>query len=142
MSIARVADTITLRLKGDTVTQQITRMSADKVCMGETVYTAADALEIALALVTAATGTVVQRSVTASADYEIRCGNAVANRTLHETDRDMLKAWIVSDLATVIGKQAFTGLAGESEDSIAHRFPFLTDVQAKEVSEYIASLVP
>ena len=53
---------------------------------------------------------------------------------------DTSAAWAVFDLLRLLGKPAVHAMAGESQESLAREFPYLTDDQAKAISNYFASL--
>lgn len=144
MSIARLRDTFTLRKADGKVYERVTRMTANKVAMGDRTYTAAEALEIALALVTAATGTIVRRTVTGKlASYDIKSPQSTVTLNPAEAlhNEGYYGAWAVGDILQLLGNSAFQGLACESNELLTHQFSFLTDEEAQEISEYIAKLM-
>lgn len=140
MSITRTADTITVSVDGQ-ATASVSRLTNGRVAYGLRTLSAAEALETALALVTAATGTVVQRSVTgkAAAAYDIHCQQSVV--TLNPAGvadyPGYYGAWAVGDILSLLGAEAFRGMAGEKDEKLARQFPFLTDDQAREILSYL-----
>lgn len=142
MSISRTADTIAVSNESGQATATATRLTNGRVAFGTRTLSAAEALETALALVTAATGTVVQRSVTAGAvapSYDIFCGQSIVNlNPAGVSDHPgYYGAWAVGDILSLLGAEAFRGMAGEKDEKLARQFPFLTDDQAREILSYL-----
>lgn len=145
MSITRLNDTFTLRKEDGLVYERIGRMSATRVVMGERTYTATEALEIALALATAATGAVVRRTQYGKlASFDISCQESVVTLNPADVSSNLgyYSAWAVSDLLMLVGTEGFRGLAGESNEALTRRFTYLTDEQAQEIALHFASLLP
>ena len=145
MSISRTADTITVTGRTESglpTTMEFTALSNGRVTFAGAILDRAAALETALALVATATGTTVHRPL-GSPNYSIECGDesqrmVPADFTVDHADTSA--AWAVFDLLRLLGKPAVHAMAGESQESLAREFPYLTDDQAKAISNYFASL--
>jgi len=143
MSITRLVDTFTLRSEDGTVYDNVTRIGGNKVALGAQIYTDREALELALALVSAATGTVVRKAIGKGKVYNMTCGGSsvTVNCDDPELHEGYYSAWAVADLMTILGNEAFHGMTGETRESLTRKFSFLSDDQAREITEHFASLV-
>ena len=141
MSISRTADTITVEGHGPGK-MVLTGLPNGRVSDGATTFTREQALEFALALTTLATGITVHRPQ-GSPNYFIECGDAsqrLSMAELADTNSSMSAVWVVFDLLRLLDKPALYAMAGESQESLAREFPYLTDDQAKAISNYFAAL--
>lgn len=146
MSISRTADTITVTGRTETglpTTMEFTALSDGRVTFAGAIIDRAAALETALALVATATGTLVRRE-RGQKNYKVIAGDTehfLNPETFSDEHRfDEYAAWAVHDLLCLTGQQATYALAGESQESLAREFPYLTDDQAKAISNYFAAL--
>ena len=141
MSISRTADTITIEGHGPGK-MILTGLSDGRVSDGANTFTREQALEFALALVALATDTTVHRPM-GSPSYLIECGDVSQILSLSGVDATTASesaAWVVLDLLRLLGKPAVYAMAGEPQESLARQFSYLSDDQAKEISNYFASL--
>ena len=140
MSISRTADTITVTADGR-ASLILTGLSDGRISDGVNTFTREQAIESALALVTLATGTLVRRNP-GEKNYRVINGESLmfiepASFGLNDEES---AAWAVHDLTLLAGVEAARALAGEPQESLARQFPFLTDEQAKAISNHFASL--
>jgi hypothetical protein len=145
MSISRTADTITVTGRTESglpTTMEFTALSDGRVTFAGAIIDRAAALETALALVATATDITVHRP-NGSPNYLVECGDEVQKLLPADWEidpYDKTAAWVVFDLLRLLGKPAAYAMAGESQESLAREFPYLTDDQAKAISNYFASL--